>query len=218
MTAPSGSRTWRMTSETCCWRSGGTSSRSARRSATSASSSSRASGLGSSAACSRASPARRSAAACAAWARSRSSESGSAGAIEGHVQGPIVEGGAGGPVLAHRGRQHQGALVAVDADHQLEADLLQRDLALLGEGQVHAQLRGVGADDELLREALVQDGARVALLEDMCAEAVEHLGADDLLAEVGSAQHGHRGEGGLDLLERRELALAPGPEVGAHLL
>src|SRR5690349_14582091 len=192
MRARSSSRTWRMTSETCCWSSGGTSSRSARRSATSASSSSRASGRGSSEACSRASPARRSAAAWAAWTRSRSSESGSAGAIEGHVQGALVERGAGGPVVAHRGRQHQGALVAVDADHELEADLLQRDLALLGEGQVHAQLRGVGADDELLREPLVQDGARLTLLEDLRAEAVEHVRADDLLAEVRRAEHRYR--------------------------
>src|SRR5690349_4093072 len=218
MRARSSSRTWRMTSETCCWSSGGTSSRSARRSATSASSSSRASGRGSSEACSRASPARRSAAACAAWTRSRSSDSGSGGAIERHVQGAVVERGAGGPVVAHRGRQHQGALVAVDADDELQADLLERDLALLNEGQVHAQPGRVGADDELLREAFVQDGARVAPLEDVPAQAVEHVRADDLLAEVRSAQHGHRGEGGLDLVERRELALAPGAEVGADLL
>src|SRR6478752_2858425 len=160
MSARSRSRTLRMTSETCCWSSGGTSSRSARRRTTRASSSSRVSGRGSSAAWSRASPARRSAAACAAWTRSRSSESGSGRAIEGHVQGAVVERGAGGPVFAQRGRQHQRALVTVDADHELEADLLQRDVALLGEGQVHAQLGRVGADHELLREPLVKDGAR----------------------------------------------------------
>jgi hypothetical protein len=64
----------------------------------------------------------------------------------------------------------------------------------------------------------VQDGAGVALLEDVGAEAVEHVRADDLLAEVRRAQHGHGGEGGLDLVERLELALAPGAEVGPDLL
>ena len=119
-----------------------------------------------------------------------------------------------GPVVAQRGRQHQRALVAVDAHHELEADLLQRDLALLGEGQVQAQLGRVGADHELLREALVQDrAAGRASSKTRVAEAVEHRRADDLLAEVRRAQHRHRREGGLDLVERRELALAPGAEV-----
>ena len=53
--------------------------------------------------------------------------------IERHLEGPVLEGGAGRLQLRERGGEHDRPALAVDADDQLEADLLQRDLALARE-------------------------------------------------------------------------------------
>ena len=102
---------------------------------------------------------------------------------------------------AKPGRQRDRALLAVHPDHELGADLLQRDVALLGEREVEAEHRAALGDLELLGDALAQQARGVAPGEGRRAEAAEHLPAHDLLGEVRRAQDGHGGEGGVH--ERR---------------
>ena len=144
MSARTSSSSWRTSSVTCCCSSGGTRSRSDCSSATSACDLSSAR---------RASARRRRPAAAAARALVAASRSAAscvardalAQVVERvsrlgrghrrHLQRAVLERGAGGPVVAERRRQHQRPLVAVDADDQLEADLLQRDVALAANGR-----------------------------------------------------------------------------------
>ena len=75
----------------------------------------------------------------------------------------------------------------VHPDDELEADLLQRDVAPVGEREVQAQARAVVADDELLREVLVEHAGGLVPGEQRLAQAVEHGRADHLLLEVRRA-------------------------------
>src|SRR5947207_10436333 len=209
----------RIRSRTCRHSSGGTMSRSVCSSATSA--------CASRAVCSspsrRGSPASFSAASWVARMRSRRASSGSSvgmcvrGAIEPNLQGAVLELGAGGTIVAQRGRKHQRPLLPVDAHDQLEADLLERDVAARRERERHPQLGVVGSDHQLLRDRRVQHLRRVAIAEQLVAEAVEHRRPDDLLVEERRPQHRHGRERGLDLAQVLLLALAPAAEVVADL-
>ena len=116
-----------------------------------------------------------------------------------------------------RGRQHERALVAVDAHHQLAADLAQRHVAALRERQRQVQPGGVLGELEALRGARVQDRGGVQVAERLVPETIEHGRAADLLGEVRRAQHRDGGERRRHVLQLLLLALAPAVEVRADL-
>src|SRR3954452_1419153 len=148
--------TWRTRSMTCWRSSSGSTSRSSWTSATSARASSvvwsarRALSPGSPLPAA-ASNDSRSAASAVERIRARSSSKGSVSgwAIEAHLERTVLERRAGGTVVGEGGGKEHCALVAVDAHDQLEADLLQGDLAALRQWQVHAPGRPAAAHDEL---------------------------------------------------------------------
>src|SRR5215212_3902883 len=83
-----------------------------------------------------------SARACASWtSRSAASKASRSSMLESHGQGAVLERRARRLVARERGGQRDRALVTVDADDQLEPDLLQSDVALLGKREVEPQLR-----------------------------------------------------------------------------
>ena len=61
--------------------------------------------------------------------------------LEPDLERAVVESRAGRRVGGHRGRQHDRPLLAAHAHDHLQADLLQAQVAALGEGHVHAQRR-----------------------------------------------------------------------------
>ena len=105
--------------------------------------------------------------------------------------------------------------LTVDGDDQLEADLLQRDVALARERQRQTQVGAVLGDDQLLGERVVEDAAGSRSVEQLAAEAVEHLGTDDLMVEERRAQHRDRREGRVHELQVLLLHAAPAVEVVA---
>src|SRR4051812_23371329 len=98
--------------------------------------------------------------------------------LEPHRERARVELRARRLVARERAREHDRALVAVDAHDQLQTDLLELDVALLGEREVEPELGAAVDDRELLREPVVQERRRLALGEERVAELVEALVAD----------------------------------------
>ena len=110
--------------------------------------------------------------------------SGSASGIEGDGQRAVLEGGAGGLEVVERGRQQQGALVPVHARRSARARALERQVAALGERQLQAQRRAVGAELQALGD---RGGAARAATAPRSANSASPrrssiAGADDLLA------------------------------------
>ena len=102
----------------------------------------------------------------------------------------------GGALVRQRGRQHDRPLLAVDADDQLEPDLLERDVALLGE----RQRRGAASAPRRssvssLRDAVVQHARAASSSANTASPRRSSISRPDhLLLEVRRAQDGHGGE------------------------
>src|SRR5581483_10185891 len=174
ISARSASRSSRRASASRRWRSGGISSRSELKNATSVSTSPlrcwsdpaacqpAGGGLDAEAA---ASAIMRSAASEARSRRSSNRRSASSAALGGgsccsterHLEFSLLEPGARRGVSRHGGRKHDRTALAVHPYDQLEPDLLQRDLALAGEGQRHPQAGAVVGDRQLLRDRSMKD-------------------------------------------------------------
>src|SRR6476661_6011776 len=94
-----------------------------------------------------------SARACASrTSRSAASKSSRSPMLEPHRQRALLQRGARRLVAGERVGQRDRPLVPVDAHDQLEPDLLELDVALLGERQIEPQLRAPVDDRQLLRE------------------------------------------------------------------
>ena len=112
-------------------------------------------------------------------------------------------------------RQDDRPLLTAHPHDHLEADLLQLDVALLGERERHPQGGRPVRRLELLGEVLVHQGLRIAVCEHGVRQPIEHRGADHLLLEEGGRQDGHRREGGAHQLHLLLLVDAPALEVAA---
>src|SRR5712691_10076178 len=77
-------------------------------------------------------------------------------------------------------RQNQVALVGTDLDHQLIADLRQRDVALLGERQRQPQLIAAVQLLDLLSAAPPEDSGWVIVAVKGVRQLAQSLEADDL--------------------------------------
>ena len=112
-----------------------------------------------------------------------------------------------------RARQHDRALVAVHPHHQLEPDLLQRDVAAAARTAGRAAAPPRAVHRELLREPVVQHGGRVGAGEDRRRRARRAAPRRSPPREVRRPQHRHRRESRLDVRELLLLDGVPRAEV-----
>src|SRR5215211_230529 len=117
---------------------------------------------------------------------------------EEHLEGPLLEASAGGGVGRHRGGQDDSPLLPADPHDHLEPDLLEVDVAAVGERQGEAQGGVAVLARELLGELVVQHPRRVVGCEQHLAQLVEPLRPDDLVAKPRCGEDRNRGEGGAD--------------------
>src|SRR5215204_5353280 len=104
--------------------------------------------------------------------------------LEADLQRAALELRAHGAAVGERGRKDDSPLLAPDPDDQLGPDLAQADVVLVAERDRDAEHRAPVLARKPVGELGVQHVLWAELAEELAAEAVEHLVADDLGLEV----------------------------------